>query len=140
MTPETRNFLQKANRLLAEAEIMLGVGLLEAAGRTAYLAGFHAAQALIFERTGKVLKTHNGVRTEFLRLTKDEPRIDADLRAFLSQSYNLKTIADYDTSPESDVSPDRATAALDAGKHFVGHVETLIPAATHGGTSDPTSG
>ena len=56
MTPEAKRFLEKAHKLLAEADTMLGVGLNEAAGRTAYLAGFHAAQALIFERTGKVLK------------------------------------------------------------------------------------
>ena len=39
---------------------MLGIGLADAAGRTAYLAGFHAAQALIFERTGRAVKTHRG--------------------------------------------------------------------------------
>lgn len=63
---------------------MLGVGLNDAAGRTAYLARFHAAQTLIFERHGKVLKTHHGVHTEFLRLTKDDPRLDEDMRSFLS--------------------------------------------------------
>jgi uncharacterized protein (UPF0332 family) len=50
--------LVKARRLLAEAQIMLDVDLNDAAGRTAYLAGFHAAQAFIFERNGKEFKTH----------------------------------------------------------------------------------
>jgi uncharacterized protein (UPF0332 family) len=59
-------------KLLSDAEIMLDAGLNEAAGRTAYLAGFHMAQAPIFERLGKVFKSHNGVQTEFLRLTKDD--------------------------------------------------------------------
>ena len=49
MTPQAGRFLEKAQELLAEAETMLGVGLNDAAGRTAYLAGFHAAQAFIFE-------------------------------------------------------------------------------------------
>jgi hypothetical protein len=53
---------------------MLGVRLNEDAGRAAYLAGYHAAQAFIFESVGKVFKTHKGVQTEFLRLTKDDPR------------------------------------------------------------------
>jgi uncharacterized protein (UPF0332 family) len=66
---------------------MLHVGLDEAAGRTPYLAGYHAAQALIFERIGKVLKTHAGVQTEFLNLTKDDPRVDRELRSFLSSTY-----------------------------------------------------
>ena len=64
------------------------------AGRAAYLAGMHAAQALIVEKTGKVIKRHRGVHGEFARLAKDEPRFDSELRAFLGRSYNLKAIAD----------------------------------------------
>jgi len=40
--------------------MILAVHLNDAAGRTAYLAAFHAAQAFIFQRTGKVLKSHKG--------------------------------------------------------------------------------
>ena len=69
---------------------MLGVDLYEDAGRAAYLASFHAAQALLFDKAGKVFKTHKGVQSEFLRLTKDDPRWGSDLRVFLSQAYNLK--------------------------------------------------
>ena len=87
MTPEASRFLAKAAKLLAEADKMLGIDLADAAGRTAYLAGFHAAQALIFERLGKMLKTHNGVQTEFLRLTRDDAGLDSDVRAFLSRTY-----------------------------------------------------
>ncbi len=56
MKPETALFLEKSRDLLEQARTMLGVGLNEAAGRTAYLAGFHAAQALIFETTVRVFK------------------------------------------------------------------------------------
>jgi uncharacterized protein (UPF0332 family) len=70
MTPEAARFLEKARTLLEEADIMLHVGLNDAASRNAYLAGFHAAQAFIFERQGRVLKTHKGVQMEFLRLTR----------------------------------------------------------------------
>lgn len=41
--PQTAAFLDKSRELLAEADTMLAVGLNEAAGRTAYLAGLHAA-------------------------------------------------------------------------------------------------
>jgi uncharacterized protein (UPF0332 family) len=64
---------------------MLETGLNYDAGRAAYLAAFHAAEALIFERTGKVPKTHKGVNIEFLRLTKDDPRFPPDQRGFLSE-------------------------------------------------------
>lgn len=71
MKPQTAAFLEKSHELLDDAETMLSVGLNEAAGRTAYLAGFHAAQASIFETHSRVFKTHSGVQGEFLRLTKD---------------------------------------------------------------------
>lgn len=57
MKPQASAFLDKARELLDRADTMLGVGLNEDAGRTAYLAGLHAAQALIFETTGRVFKS-----------------------------------------------------------------------------------
>ena len=129
MTPQAARFLQKAHRLLIEAETMLHVGLNDAAGRTAYLAGFHAAQGFIFETTGRVFKSHKGVQTEFLRLTKDDGRVDSDFRAFLPRTYNLKSIADYDTDPGSDVSPESAALAIASGKTFVARIVQLLPPA-----------
>lgn len=123
--PEAAAFLEKARKLLADADIMLGAGLDDAAGRTAYLAGFHAAQALIFGQTGKVLKTHNGVHTEFQRLTRNDVVIDNELRSFLSRSYNLKAIADYETGPDSSISPERAAEAVAAGKVFVARITDI---------------
>jgi uncharacterized protein (UPF0332 family) len=43
--PQAAAFLEKSRELLEHAETMLTAGLNEDAGRTAYLAGFHAAQA-----------------------------------------------------------------------------------------------
>lgn len=130
MTPQAAHFLKKAQVLLAQADTMLGVALNDAAGRNAYLAGFHAAQAYIFERMGKVFKTHNGVQTEFLRLTKADPRIDVELRPFLASPYDLKAIADYETGPGSEISPVRAAEAVETGKRFVAHIGAHVtPAA-----------
>ena len=125
MKPETGYFLAKARKLVGEADGMLTMHYNDAAGRTAYLAGFHAAQAFIFERTGKAAKTHSGVHTEFLRLTKDNAGLDPDLRIFLSQSYNLKAIADYETGPGSEVSPERAAQAVAMAKRFVARIAEL---------------
>ena len=47
MKPQTGAFLDKSHGLLDQADTMLGVELTEAAGRTAYLAGLHPAQALV---------------------------------------------------------------------------------------------
>jgi uncharacterized protein (UPF0332 family) len=119
VTPETELYLAKAHKLLAEAETMLVVQLHDAAGRTAYLAGFHAAQALISELTGKSIKTHRGVHGEFHRLMKDIAGFDGELKAFLSKSYSLKSIADYETGPDAEVSVARATFAVEQAKRFV---------------------
>lgn len=126
MIGETAQFLAKARKLLKEAEAVASISQNDAAGRAAYLAGHHAAQALIFEREGRVLKTHNGVQSEFLRLTRHEPRLDSKLRGFLSFAYNLKALADYETGPGSEVSPERAAQAIDAARDFVAAVEELI--------------
>ena len=75
MTPEVAGYLDKARQCLGYARINLGVKLGNDAGRNAYLAAFHAAQAFIFERTGKVAKTHQGVHAEFNPAGK---RRDAD--------------------------------------------------------------
>jgi uncharacterized protein (UPF0332 family) len=113
VTPETERFLQKAEKHLERGHTMPDVGLNDDAGRAAYLAAFHAAQAVIFERTGKVVKTHRGVQSEFYGLTKDDTRFTPDQRIFLSQAYNLKAIADYETGPGAEVSAEKATAAVE---------------------------
>lgn len=126
MTPESGRFLAKSEKLLAEAEVMIGVGLNDAAGRTAYLAGFHAAQAYVFERLGGVVKTHNGLQSEFLRLTRGDDRLGPSARSFLSRAYNLKAIADYETGPDAEITPDRARSAVRGAQAFVTQVAAAI--------------
>lgn len=59
MTPEATDYLAKARDYIDKAVSWLdAVHRGDEAARTAYLAGFHAAQALIFERARKVAKTH----------------------------------------------------------------------------------
>jgi uncharacterized protein (UPF0332 family) len=58
---QTGAYLEKAQELLDQAETIYGVGLYEPAGRTAYLAGYHAAQALIFETNRCIYKSHGGL-------------------------------------------------------------------------------
>jgi uncharacterized protein (UPF0332 family) len=64
VSPEVVGYLAKARDCLAYAATNLLVGLGNDAGRNAYLAEFHAAQALIYDRTGRAAKTHNGVHLE----------------------------------------------------------------------------
>jgi uncharacterized protein (UPF0332 family) len=95
------------------------------AGRAAYLAGLHAAQALIFETSGHVRKRHSTVQGEFARLVKDDPRFDRELRTFLPHTYNLKAIADYETG-EARVTPEQARGAIDTATRLVETVAALL--------------
>lgn len=52
MTPEAAEHLDKARGCLTRARIILAAGVGEDAGRNAYLAAFHAAQAVILMRVG----------------------------------------------------------------------------------------
>jgi uncharacterized protein (UPF0332 family) len=126
VTPEAADHLAKAHQCLDRARIILAAGVGEDAGRNAYLAAFHAAQALIAARTGRDARTHKGVHTEFARLTRNEPRLDAELRRFLPQAYDMKAIADYELGPGSDVPLDRASAAIETAERFIGCIAGIL--------------
>src|SRR5947207_15561215 len=111
--------------MLSRTRIILAAGIGEDAGRNAYLAGSHAAQALIAERTGKDAKTHKGVHAQFARLTRNEPRLGRELRQLLAQAYDIKSIADYGLGPDTTVPLDRASAAIDTAEQFINRVTEL---------------
>jgi uncharacterized protein (UPF0332 family) len=88
--PESEHFIENARNMLARGQRMLEADLHEDAGRAAYLAAFHAAQALICEREHRSLKTHQGVQSEFARLIKTELTVTAELRGFLSRALRIQ--------------------------------------------------
>ncbi len=112
--------------MIEEAEATAGLRLSDAAGRAAYLAGFHTAQAFLSEKTGRIAKTHRGVQTEFLRLTRDDANLPPDLRAFLSHAYQLNAIADYETGEDSRVSAEQAAKAIGEAKRFLAYFELAL--------------
>jgi uncharacterized protein (UPF0332 family) len=129
MTPETSDYLAKARRALREAQAVAAIALPEAAGRAAYLAAYHASQAFIFHQTGKIAKTHSGVRSEFSRLAKDNRHVDRAFPTFLGQAYNLKAIADYGVGSDSGVSLEEANEAILKATHFVDSIAALVTEA-----------
>ena len=126
MKPEARAYLDKARQSLAHARAILDIELGDESGRAAYLAALHAAQALIFERTGRVAKTHRGVHGQFLKLVGEEVRVDPGLRRFLSEGYRLKSTADYEIGPEAIVPLEEAAAAVETAARFVDTVAALL--------------
>ena len=125
MTPETGEHLDKARECLARARIILGAGVGEDAGRDAYLAGFHAAQALILARSGKVVRTHRGVHRLFSRMVKNDQEL-REFARFLSQAYNLKDIADYELRPRATVPLDRASTAIETAERLIEHIAKIL--------------
>ena len=126
MKAQTSAYLDKSRELLDEADAILRIDLYEAAGRTAYLAGFHAAQALISERTGQIAKSHSGVRSTFARLVKDDPQVNRALVRFLGRAYRFKEIADYGTGPQAVVTVSEAQEAIGAAGQFVDCIASLL--------------
>ena len=62
MKPEAADYLGKARQCLDDARQIAALRPLHhIVAREAYLAAYHAAEAYIFERTGKTTKTHRGV-------------------------------------------------------------------------------
>jgi uncharacterized protein (UPF0332 family) len=127
VTPEAAGHLDKAREYLTKARALVDVlHYTDEAGRAAYLAGYHAAQGLIFERTGREARTHRGVNSQFNRLAKDDPRFDIDLRRFLAQAYDLKAVADYEFGPGSAVPLERVEAAIVAAARLVDCIAKLL--------------
>ena len=126
MTPEAGDYLDKARQTFAGSARVAAINLPVAAGRAAYLAAYHAAQAFIFDRTGKISKTHSGARSEFARLAKDGPLIDRAFTAFLAQAYTLKEIADYGVGPDARVTIAEAREAIETAARFVDEMSCLI--------------
>ncbi len=126
MKPETAQYLDKARQALKEARATAGIELGEAAARAAYLAVFHAAQAMIFERDAKVPKTHRGVHAQFSRLARNEPTLGTELSRFLSRAYDFKAVADYEIGPDATVPLAEAISATDAAENFVGRIADLL--------------
>jgi uncharacterized protein (UPF0332 family) len=124
--PETVAYIAKALQSLKEARIVAANELPDAAGRAAYLAAYHAAQASVFDATGKVAKTHNGVRSEFRRLTRADPRIERGLPTFLAQAYSLKENADYAVGHATGLTLAEAEQAIETATRFVDAIARLL--------------
>ena len=108
---------------------ILAISIPRQAARLAYYAQFHAAQALIFERTDKIAKTHKGVQTLFHQLIKQEPVSGRRLAGDLAASYHYKEAADYETGTAGAISSADAAEAIRTAEHFLAVISTVLDAA-----------
>jgi uncharacterized protein (UPF0332 family) len=112
MKPETADRLTKAQECLDGAKQIAALPLPQVAAREAYLAAFHAAEAYIFEQTGRTVKTHRGLRATLSRLARDEPRIAPEYLTFLARAYELKSMLIMASARRHVRSPQLMRAAL----------------------------
>jgi uncharacterized protein (UPF0332 family) len=126
LTQEASQALATARRHLVDARAVVRLKITYIAGREAYLAAYHAAEAYLHHRTGKIAKTHRGLRTEFARLALSESRIDPEFVRFLADAYEIKSIADYGAEPEANVSLEQANMAIETAGRLIECIADLI--------------
>ena len=120
----TRAHLDKAEDMRAAFRI-LKADLPVQAARLAYFAAFHAAQALIFERTARTSKTHNGVNAQFAKLVRDEG-LSSDLSQFLASAYHFKAAADYEVGSSSIVGTEDVLQAMTVAETVIAPIRTHL--------------
>ena len=96
----------------------------------AYMAAFHAAQAMLFETEGRRFKTHLGVHGAFGLLVRDDPRFTAEQKKLLGRTYELKNTADYEVDGVQDITNKVAIDALAAARGFVATVASVLDQAS----------
>lgn len=124
MKPETSHQLTIASLDLQKARTILAAGVPDVAARECYMAKFHAAQGLIFERVGRTPKTHHGVHSAFHMIAKHELALDPGMGARLTSAYAFKEIADY--TNQRPITEDEAAAAIEDAAHFLATIEALL--------------
>lgn len=95
MQPETRVYLESAERSLTEARGILKAGFDAIAAREAYMAVLESARAYVFEKTRKISKTHSGTNTLFLELVRDQAEFEAAEKAMVGDLLEIKLDVDY---------------------------------------------
>jgi uncharacterized protein (UPF0332 family) len=133
MKPQTAAFLESAEEAVRDAKQILAINIPRQAARLAYYAQFHAAQALIFERTQRSAKTHKGVDKQFHRLAMAETGFSPGLAATLSVAYHFKEAADYETGIAGAISPEDAGQAIAAAELFVIEVRRVLAGSATSG-------
>lgn len=71
-------------------------------------------------------RAYSGVRSEFARLAKDDPRIDRAFPTFLARAYSLKETADYAIGHNVGVTIAEAEQAIEIATRFVDSISRLL--------------
>ena len=128
MSPAAATYLRKAERAVAEAELLLQAQRTEGACNRAYYAMFDAAQAALLAAgevvDGTAAKTHRGLIAAFGRVLVQTGRVDAALGRAFNRAHEVRLLADYTAEPPALA---EAAWAVEQAGQFVTRVrETLF--------------
>ncbi|KQT56237.1 hypothetical protein ASG52_23920 [Methylobacterium sp. Leaf456] len=133
MTPEVEAYLDKATEDLADARKILAIPLAKVAARSAYYVAFHAAEAILLARTGRISKTHRGLRSALAVVLSDAPAQDRELLTFLARAYRFKELSDYGVGREAVVTDSEASALIESAARCLDRATALIEVSGPGG-------
>jgi uncharacterized protein (UPF0332 family) len=123
--PLTQDILARADEALSDAKRILEIGIVGQAARLAYQTQFHAARALIFERTGKMAKTHKGVRTLYHQISQEDPILRKGASG-LTSAYQFKESVDYETGLAAIVSAEDADETILFAEDFLRQIRQTL--------------
>jgi uncharacterized protein (UPF0332 family) len=124
MSPESTDYLGTAQWSLDEARAILEAGHFEIASREAYAAALNAARAIIYEKTGKVTKTHSGARAQLYKLIREGLPFDRDLADFLARGFEVKLQVDY--GPVERISRAEAESFVNVAEAFLAAAKAVL--------------
>ncbi len=120
-------YIEKAERALEEARMLLRGDKTEGACSRAYYAMHDAAHAALFasgfETPDAIIKTHHRLIAEFGKKVVLGGQIDANFGRALNRVQDIRLLADYDAAP-----PSLADAAwcVEQAEAFVAAIRRLI--------------
>ncbi len=114
---DSAQLMQKADRALASARLLLDAGDTDGACNRSYYAMFDAARAALSgEDTAETARTHGGLIAAFgLQLVKPG-RLPRELGRMLNRAEEVRLLADY---TGGSVEPAEAREALSQAENFV---------------------
>ena len=116
MTDEQQKLLQKAQKSLATAKLLLANGYPEYAISRAYYTMFYIAEAFL-EGENLSFSKHSAVIAAFGREFAKPQRISSEFHRFLIEAQALRTTSDY--GQLNAVTMDQATEQIDRAEQFL---------------------
>ncbi len=116
MTDEQKELLQKAQKSLAAARLLLANGYPDYAVSRAYYTMFYVAEAFL-DTEGLSFSKHSAVIAAFGREFAKLQRVSPELHRFLIEAQALRTAGDY--GQLDAITPNQAAEQLERAEQFL---------------------